>query len=392
MLFIFVTIMLDMIGIGLIIPSLPGIMRRFGLDEASVSEYFGYFISIYACMQFFVSPLLGALSDRIGRRPVLLISLLIGGLDYLLMAFAPTLSILFIGRVISGLMGANITVAMAYIADVSTDENRSKNFGMIGAAFGLGFIIGPAIGGLLGSLGPQYPFIVAACINLINFLYGLFIIPESLPLDKRVAFKKQSLNPLHSLTKTLSVKGLFGFLTVYFLISLAGQTHPSIWTLYTQYRYHWDTAQIGWSLAMVGLLSAISQGWLTGKLVPKFGEARSVYIALVGAAITYVMFGLAPQGWMVYVILFLSSITWFGNPALQSMITKIAPATAQGELQGSLMSLASLSSILNPIIVTHLFSYFTGPTISTPIPGAPYFFAGAVSFIGCLIMVNKKSI
>lgn len=184
LLFIFITVTLDMIGIGLVIPSLPDVLRRFISDPSEVSAYFGYFISIYAAMQFLASPLLGALSDLVGRRPVLLISLFAGGLDYLLMAFAPNLSILFIGRVISGLMGANITVAMAYIADISDDKNRAANYGMIGAAFGLGFIIGPAIGGLLGDMGPQYPFIIAALVTLLNFFFGLFILPESFPKEK----------------------------------------------------------------------------------------------------------------------------------------------------------------------------------------------------------------
>lgn len=388
-LFIFITVTLDMVGIGLVIPSLPDIMRRFIQDEKTVSEYFGYFISLYALMQFIASPLLGTISDRVGRRAILLISLFIAGLDYLVMAFAPTLMILFIGRIISGLTGANITVAMAYIADVSNDENRSKNFGMIGAAFGLGFVIGPAIGGLLGDMGPQYPFIVAAGLNLLNFLFGFFILPESLPESARRKIDWNKINPLSSLRQVFHLPDLFALVCVYFLFQMAGQTHPSIWTLYTETRYGWSTSQVGLSLAAVGVLTAIAQGWLTGLVVPKFGEKKVIFYSCLGFFVAFALFGLATQGWMMYVILAFSAIFWCSQPALQALITKSTPSEQQGELQGSLVSLASLSAILNPIIVTQLFAYFNShPTF--PIPGAPYFFAALVSLLAWVILFRHR--
>lgn len=390
-LFIFITVTLDMIGIGLVIPSLPDIMRRFVTSETSVSEYFGYFISLYALMQFLASPLLGAFSDRWGRRSILLVSLCVAGLDYILMAYAPTLEILFAGRIISGLTGANITVAMAYIADISDDKNRSANFGMIGAAFGLGFIIGPAIGGLLGHLGPHYPFLVAAGMNLLNFFFGLFILPESLQPEMRRKIDFRKTNPLSSLTKVFRAKHILPLLLVYFFFQLAGQTHPSIWTLYTETRFQWTTAQVGLSLAAVGLLSAISQGWLTRIIIPKIGEYRTVIYGAFGYAMTFALFGAANQGWMMYVILVFSALFWAAPPALQSLISHNTPPQEQGELQGTLVSLSSLASIITPLIATKLFSTFTSANASAYIPGAPYYFAALICLVSWAIIVREKA-
>lgn len=389
--FIFITIVLDMIGIGLIIPVLPNVLRRFIDNPQNISEYYGYFISIYALMQFLVSPLLGAISDFLGRRAILLVSLFIAALDYLLMAYAPTLEILFIGRVIAGLTGANITVAMAYVADVSSEENRSKNFGLVGAAFGLGFIIGPALGGWVGIYGKEYPFVLAAALNGVNFLFGLFILPESLTKEKRQEFKFYKINPLYSLGKALRNSHLASLMLVVFILQLAGQTHPSIWTLYTESRFQWSSAQVGLSLAIVGLLSAISQGYLTGKIVPRIGEYKTVYWGILGEAISFTLFGLAYQGWMMYFVLLFSSIFWACQPALQSLVTNCGNESEQGELQGSIVSLTSLASIITPIVVTQLFAKFSNTSESSYyIPGAPYYFAGIICFIGWLIFIKIK--
>lgn len=390
MLFIFITVTLDMIGIGLVIPSLPDIMRRFLTSEVSVSEYFGYFISLYALMQFLASPLLGSLSDRWGRRPILLVSLFVAGLDYILMAYAPTLSILFAGRIIAGLTGANITVAMAYVADVSDDSNRSANFGLIGAAFGLGFIIGPAIGGLIGEYGAHYPFLVAAGMNILNFLFGLFILPESLPKESRRKLVLNRANPFASLKKLFKVPHMIALFLVYFLFQLGGQTHPSIWTLYTETRYQWSTLQVGISLAVVGILSAIVQGGLTRVIVPKVGEHRTITLGAFGYALAFTAFGMATQGWMIIPILIASSICWVAFPALQSLITNQTPSQEQGELQGTLVSLTSLASILCPLIATKLFAIFTADKEGLYIPGAPYYFAAFVCFIAWIIMLRDK--
>lgn len=390
--FIFITVVLDMIGIGLIIPSLPDVMRRFATSETTVSEYFGYFISLYALMQFLASPLLGAMSDRWGRRSILLVSLFVAGFDYLLMAYAPTVELLFIGRIISGLTGANITVAMAYVADVSDDSNRSSNFGLIGAAYGMGFIIGPAIGGLLGHWGPEYPFLVAAGMNMLNFLFGYFILPESLPRDMRRQIDFSKTNPLTSLKRIFKAQHLLPLLLVYFLFQLAGQTHPSIWTLYTETRFQWTTAQVGLSLTVVGILSAIAQGWLTRLVIPKIGEHKAVTIGALGYTVAFVLFGAATQGWMMYAILIGSSIFWVAQPALQSMVTNKTPPQEQGELQGTLVSLTSLAAIINPLVATKLFATFTASHEGLYLPGAPYYFGAFVAFISWIIIARQKTI
>ncbi len=376
-----------MIGIGLIIPVLPDIVRRFVSDSSLASQAFGVFVAIYAVMQFLFSPLLGMISDRYGRRPVLLVSLCVAAIDYLIMAFAPNLWILFLGRIIAGATGANFTVAMAYIADISSEEKRAANFGMVGAAFGLGFIIGPAIGGLLAHYGAATPFIAAAILNAVNFFFGLFILPESLAPElrkKKMDFKQ--LNPLGALMRTLKMPGLLPLLAAHFCFQLAGQTHPSIWTLYTEHRFNWTPAQVGISLTVVGLLSAIAQGFLTRILIPKMGEYRAVFYSMVGAGLGYFLYGSATEAWMLYVVLVGTFIFWIGGPALASLVTASGTANAQGELQGSLVSLTSLSAILNPLIATQLFAYFTSAERAVEAPGAPYFFAAVVSLVGALIV------
>lgn len=393
MLFILITLTLDMIGIGIIIPSLPDIMKKFISDPVLATQSYGYFISLYAIMQFLASPLLGAISDWKGRRPVLLLSLLMAGVDYLIMSFAPNIEILFLGRILSGLTGANFTVAMAYISDVSDDSNRAKNFGLSGAAFGLGFIIGPAIGGWLGGVDPHYPFMVAAGMNILNFLFGLFILPESLPAEKRRVFSKSQINPFNSLKKMFNARNLLAFFIVHFTSQLSGQTHPSIWSIYTQNRFQWTPSQIGTSLAIVCLMSAFVQGALTPKIISKWGEANTLKWGLLGYAIAFLLFGLADQGWMMYAILIASSIFWTSGPALQSIISKQVPSDQQGELQGSLFSLTSFASILCPIITTQLFAYFNNPNPLGHFPGAPYYFAFAVAMVGFVIIFrNQKAL
>lgn len=385
--FIFATILLDALGIGILIPVMPDLIRRFSSDPAFVSHYFGYFISIYALMQFGASPVLGALSDRFGRRPVLLVSLIGAVLDYILMAFAPNLSILFVGRIISGLTGASMTVATAYMADISNDENRSANFGMIGAAWGLGFIIGPAIGGLVGSQGHQYPFLAAAALNLLNFVFGLFILPESLPAELRrhVDFKK--LNPLKSLSKILKSSPTFALIWCFVLLCMAGQVHPSSWALFTQYKFKWSPADIGFSLSVVGIATAIVQGGLTRVLIPRWGEFKSVIIAVIISAIAYAGYAFAGESWMMYAILVPSSIAGIAGPALQSLISRETPSQEQGELQGTLVGLMSLTAILGPLLYTELFARMTAVEVVSPFPGAPYVAASIISILSGVILI-----
>lgn len=384
--FIFTTALLDMIGLGLLVPSLPGIMRRFATDEVTVSHLFGIFVSTYALMQFLAAPLLGALSDRWGRRPVLLISIAVAAADYLVMGFAPTLTILFIGRVIAGLTGANMTVVMAYIADVTPPEKRAANFGLVGAAFGMGFILGPVIGGLLGEYGPQAPFVGSALLNAVNWLFGLFVLPESLPTDRRKAMSWTALNPFKSLARVFSVRSVTVYIVCFFLFSLAGHTHPSIWTLYTQTRFGWGSAQVGLSLAVVGVLAALSQGGLTRVVTPRIGEFRTVQWGAIVGALTFAGFASATEGWMMLTILVPACLTWVASPALQALVSRNTPADRQGEMQGSMVSLQSMAAILNPLIVTSLFGLATAPGARFNIPGAPYFFASSVMVVALAIL------
>ena len=389
MTFIFITILLDAIGIGLIVPILPEVIRRFGANESFVSTYFGYFISIYSLMLFIASPFLGSLSDRFGRRPVLLVALLGSGLDYLLMAFSPSLLLLFIGRIISGLTGASLTVASSYIADISNDKNRTSNFGLVGAAFGVGFVVGPALGGLVGSYGHNLPFILAAILTLSNFIFGLFVLPESLKIEKRkssIDFSK--MNPFKSVFKVLFKSKGNILIWAFFLTNLAGQSHPSIWALYTHYKFAWNSFQIGLSLTVVGLAFGMGQGLSTRLITSKIGEYNSVIYGSIALIFAFTLYALVSKAWMVYAVTSLLLVTGITMPSLQSIITKNESPNAQGELQGTLVSLTSLTAILGPLLYTNLFAYFTNNE-HLSIPGAPYFAAAFITLI-CLIMVISK--
>lgn len=355
--FIFATIFIDMMGIGLIIPTLPDVIRRFGTSESFVSEYYGYFVSVYALMQLLMSPLLGALSDRFGRRPILLISLLGAGLDYIMMAFAPTLSILFIGRIISGLTGANVTVATSYIADVSDDNNRAANFGLIGAAFGLGFIFGPLLGGLLGSYGAHIPFLAAAFLNLLNFAFGMAVLPESLPPELRRPVQLKRLNPFNALLHAFSRPGIMGLIWIHFFFNIAGLVYPNIWTLFVQHKFQWTPFQVGLSLSLVGLSAAAVQGLLTRVVVPRFGEIKAIIVGLMIQAVCLVAFAQTPDNWILYVVILVSSLAGLAGPSLHALLTQRVPSSEQGELQGSIVSVTSLASIIAPLLYTRSFEW-----------------------------------
>lgn len=387
--FIFITILLDALGIGLLIPVLPEVIRRFGADETFVNHWFGYFISVYALMQFLASPVLGSLSDRFGRRPILLASLLGAGLDYILMAFAPTLWILFVGRVISGLTGASMTVASSYMADISNDSNRSANFGMIGAAWGVGFILGPMLGGAIGALGPTAPFLAAAALNLLNFAWGLFVLPESLPREQRRRIDLRRLNPIASLHKILRPSPISLLVWTYFLLFLGGQAHPAIWTLYTQHKFQWTSFDVGLSLSFVGASIAVVQGGLTRILIPKLGEWRALYFGLAFYILGFALFALATQGWMMYAIMAISCLSGVAPPALQSLISQRVPANEQGELQGSLMSMGSVTAILGPLLYTSLFAEFTKPN-NPQFPGAPYAAAAFICLLSLTLILSRS--
>lgn len=383
--FIFITIFLDTLGIGLLIPVLPDILRRFVSDPGMVSLYYGYFLSAYAAMQFLASPVLGSLSDRFGRRPILLMSLLGAGIDYLFMAFAPTLTLLFVGRAISGLTGASMTVASSYMADISDDSTRSKNFGLIGAAWGLGFIVGPVLGGLFHQLGANGPFLAAAVMNLLNFAFGVFILPESLPKDNRRTLTLKGMNPFLSILKILKPSPLAGFIWVYFLLFFAGQIHPVNWTLYMQNKFSWTAWEVGLSLAFVGITNALTQALLPRFMIPRLGEQKSFIIGIVIYAIGYAMFGLLTQGWMAYPVIAIFAFSGIAFPALQSIISKSAAANEQGELQGSLISLGSISAIAAPFFFTQIFMHYANKDSPIYFPGAAYLSAAALCVLALFI-------
>lgn len=376
--FIFVTLLLDILGLGLIIPVLPKLIESFTNNNVeSASTVYGIMIAVYALMQFVFAPVLGSLSDQYGRRPVILISLLGAGLDYLLLAFAPNLAWLFVGRVIAGITAANITTASAYIVDVSAPEDRAKNFGILGVAFGLGFIIGPAIGGLLGDVGLRVPFLVVAGVTLLNWLYGYFVLPESLKPENRRPFSWQRANPIGSLSGLGRYPIALALASTIVLASLAQNALQSTWVLYTGFRYDWGPRDVGLSLAVVGLSAAIVQGGLIGKIVAFFGDRKSLLIGLAVSVVTFVLYGLAPLGWMLYIIPFLGAFGSISGPSAQSIITQNVADNEQGAIQGALTSLNSLTGVIGPLIATNVFRYFISDSAPMVLPGAA-FFVGAL--------------
>lgn len=388
--FIFTTLALDIIGFGLVIPILPRLIESLhGGSVAAASNTYGLLASIYSLMQFIFAPLLGSLSDRFGRRPVILTSLLGSGLDYFLLAFAPDLNWFFLARIISGITGANITAATAYIADITPPEKRAANYGIIGAAFGVGFIAGPAIGGALGDVGLRVPFVVAGSITLINWLYGWLLLPESLARENRREFSWTRSNPVGALLDLRRHPKVFGLASTFFLIHLAHQSLPATWVLYTGYRYQWSVSQTGLSLAIVGLTGFLVQMGLTGAAVRRFGEEKSILAGLGISAMTYASYGLASQGWMLYVILVIGSVSGITGPCIQGLISRNVKANEQGGVQGSLTSLTSVSGIIGPPLMTGLFSNFIRPGTPVFMPGAPFFFSALLVLLALFLAFRK---
>jgi DHA1 family tetracycline resistance protein-like MFS transporter len=386
LLFIFITLLIDVIGLGIIIPVLPTLLKEItgeGIDAAA--NYTGWLMMAFSLMQFIFSPILGSLSDKYGRRPILLLSLFGFGLDYILLAYAPNLTWLFIGRIIAGIMGASFTTASAYIADISTPEKRAQNFGLIGAAFGLGFIIGPVIGGLLGSYGPRVPFFAAAILTLINFLYGYFILPESLPKENRREFDWKRANPKGSLEHLFKYKFIAGLVASLVIIYIASHAIQTNWSFFCIEKFQWSEKQIGTSLGAVGILVALVQGLLIRYINPKLGNERSVYLGIFLYAAGFFLFAFAGAGWMMYVFLIPYCLGGIAGPALQSMMSAAVPANEQGELQGALTSLISLTSIFGPLLMTGIFSYFIGPDTPFYFPGSSFFVGGVMTIVSGIL-------
>lgn len=384
--FIFVTLILDVTGLGIIIPVMPTLIQELtGSTISQAAELGGWLISVYAIAQFFCAPIVGGLSDRFGRRPVLLASLFGFGLDYLFLAFAPTIGWLFVGRCIAGVMGASFTTGAAYIADVSTPENRSQNFGMIGAAFGLGFIIGPVIGGLLGGLGPRVPFMAAAGLSLLNWLYGFFILPESLKPENRRAFHWKRANPVGTLISLWRFPIVAGLIVALAFLYLSAHAVQSNWSYYTIEKFKWNEAAIGVSLGVVGIVSAIVQGGLIRVIIPKLGQQRSVYVGLGMYALGYTLFAFATQGWMMYGFTVVYCLGGIAMPALQGIMAGIVPASEQGELQGGFTSLMSFTSILGPPLMNGLFAHFTRVGTTVYFPGAAMLLGAILTLISSIL-------
>lgn len=381
--FIFITMLIDITGWGIIIPVVPDLIKELiHADIGEAAKYGGWLGFAYAFTQFIFSPVVGNLSDKYGRRPIILISLFGFTIDYIFLALSPNIYWLFIGRIIAGVTGASITTASAYIADISTNEDRAKNFGLIGAAFGVGFIIGPVIGGLLGHYGSRVPFYAAAVLCLINFLYGYFILPESLDQDHRRPFDWKRANPIGSLKFLGKHPEISTMVISLILIYIAGHAVQSNWNYFTMYLFNWDVKMVGISLGIIGFLVGLVQGLLIRWINPKIGNERSIYYGLLLYAIGMLLFAFATESWMMFVFLIPYCLGGICGPALQSVITQNIPSNQQGELQGALTSLISATSIVGPPLMTNLFYYFTHKSAPFQFPGAPF-------FLGFILMLTS---
>lgn len=388
--FIFITVVIDTIGLGIIIPVIPVLIKELisgNLSEAST--YGGWLMFSYAITQFFFASILGNLSDRFGRRPVLLLSLFGFGINYILMGLAPSIIWLFIGRLVAGITGASHTVAAAYIADVSPLEKRAQNFGLLGAAFGLGFIIGPVLGGILGQYGARVPFFAAAALCFLNFLYGVFVVPESLPKEKRRPFSWKQANPVGSF-KHIRKFPKIGFLVVcIFLINIAAHALQSTWSYFTMEKFAWNERQVGISLGFIGLLLAIVQAGLLRIIIPKFGPSKSIIIGLVLYSIALPFIATINSETLLMIAFIPYVLGGIAGPAMQALISAEVPSSEQGQIQGGLTSVISLTAILGPPIMTFLFSYFTSENTSLYFPGMPFMFAMLLVLISLILALKN---
>ena len=380
--FIFVTVLLDVLSFGIIIPVLPKLIERFmGGDTANAAEIYGLFGTAWALMQFIFSPLLGALSDRFGRRTVILLSNFGLGLDYIVMALAPTVNWLFLGRVISGITGASFSAASAYVADVTPPEKRAASYGLLGAAWGLGFILGPAIGGVLGAHDPRLPFWGASVLTLLNASYGIFVLPESLPPERRAAFNWRRANPVGALKLLRSHPELLGLAMVSGLYFLAHQVLPSVFVLYTGYRYGWDERAVGLTLAAVGICNVAVQGGLVKSIVARFGERRALLTGLLCGAVGFTIYGLARTPAMFWSGLPIFAFMGLYSPSAQGLMTSRVDPSAQGQLQGANSSIMGITGLIGPGLFTQTFAHFIGPQRDWHLPGAAFLLAALLLVI-----------
>lgn len=388
--FIFVTVLIDVLAFGVIIPVLPHLMKQFnGGDTSQASYWVAVFGTAFAIVQFFSSPIQGALSDRFGRRPVILLSCLGLGLDFIFMALAPSLGWLFVGRMISAVTSASFTTANAYIADITRPEERAKGFGMIGAAFGLGFIVGPLIGGVLGDIDHRAPFWLSAVLALLNFLYGLFVLPESLPKERRTpTFDWSHARPMGGVMLLWRYPAIWGLVAVVFLANFAHYVYPSTFVLFADTRYGWDEKHAGYVLALVGVLSVIVNAILVGRIVKRLGERRTMLLGLCCGVTGFLIYSFADAGWMFLLGLPISALWAIAGPATQAQITAQFDESMQGRIQGALTSLVSLAGILAPSVFAGSFGFFIGPHAPVRLPGIAFLIASAL--LACAVLVGLR--
>ncbi len=385
LIFIFITVLIDMAGFGIIMPILPDLIRELtGKDLAGASYYAGVLLFAFAGMQFICAPLVGNLSDRFGRRPVLLFSLAGFSINYALMAFAPSFTWLLVGRLVAGAFGATFATAGAFIADVSTPEKRAANFGLIGAAFGVGFILGPVLGGLLAGYGLRAPFFAAAILAMTNFVYGVLVLPETLTLEKRRKFEWRRANPLGALAHLQMRPVVLAMAWVMLFFGIANQVYPSVWAFYTQEKFGWTPLDIGISLGVVGLVFGLGQALVTRWAIPRFGEVRSALIGLVVMVFSYTAYALVTTGWQLYVVIAASFLSGLINPAIQGIMSNRTSESEQGELQGALASIAALGALIGPVIFTSLFGIFSAKDKVVYFPGAPFLGAAIMAALALL--------
>lgn len=391
LIFIFITMLIDVIGFGLIIPVLPKLLEELtGEGLSAAARWGGILMFTYAAMQFLFSPIIGGLSDRFGRRPVILAALFAFSIDFVIQGFAPSIWWFFVGRVLAGITGATFTSGMAYIADVSPPEKRAQNFGLVGAAFGMGFIIGPLVGGIVSyHFGVRAPFFVAAGMAMLNWLYGYFILPESLAPENRRPFNWRRANPIGSLMNLRRYPVILSLVASLICVYVAGHANQSTWTYITMLKFNWDERWVGYSLAFVGLLTGLVQGLLTRVLIPRLGQRNAVFIGLGLYAIGFVLFAFATEGWMMFAFMIPFSLGGIAGPSLQGIISNQVPTNEQGELQGALTSLISLTSIVGPLLMTNLFAHFTAPSAPVQFPGAPFLMGALLAIFSMLLAMRS---
>lgn len=387
---VLLSVLIDMMGIGIVVPVLPEMIRSIARTDISQASVIGGWLFVaYSAMQFLFGPLVGSLSDAYGRRPVLLISILGLGLDYVVTAYAPTIGWLFVGRMAAGLCGASYTTANAYVTDITAPADRAKAFGYIGAAFGLGFVIGPAVGGLLGAWGPRVPFLTAAGLALTNFVFGLAFLPESIEPENRRRLRWRRANPFGALMTLRRHPLLLRWAGVLLLFFLAQSVYIAVWAFAAIERYGWSEKQIGLSLALVGVSSAIVQGALVGPVIRRVGEWWAAVAGLAIAGVTAVGFAVASETWMVYALILVASPQGVAMPAVNAMMSRQVAPEQQGELQGAVASLQGIASIMGPFLMTQIFAAFTGDQAWAPFPGAPFAVAALLFALATLLMLRR---